>query len=257
MTALRHSWILTQRELLHWRREPWGPLFSLLFSLMTLLMFRFLFGGAIEIPGGGAYVDFLVPGLLALAMLFGVESTMTAVAVDTRRGVTDRLRSLPISAAGVPLARAAADLLSSAAQLIVLMIAGVLVGWRPEVTTTSAIATVALLLWLRLAVLWLGIWLGLRFRSEQAVVAVQVLVWPAAFLSGVFVPTDTMPSWLGAVAAWNPVSLTATAVRELVGAPIPGAMSGPAAMIGAVVLPAMILAVFVPLTARAFRTLSD
>ena len=257
MSAVRHSIVLTGRELLHWRREPWAPVFAVLFSLMTLLMFRYLFGGAIAVPGT-AYVDYLVPGLLALTMMFGVESTMTAVATDSRRGVTARLRSLPIAAASVPVSRAAADLASSAVQLVVLAGAGLLVGWRPDAGAADLLAAALLLLWLRAAVLWLGIWLGLTFRSEQAVVAVQVLVWPAAFLSGVFVPTASMPGWLGALAAWNPVSATAAAVRELVGGP--GAEAASSSLAGdpvlvAVVWPAVLLVVFVPLSARAFRRL--
>lgn len=244
MSALTHTLALTGRELTHWKREPWGPLFNLLFSVMTLVMFLYLFGGAIDV--GGRYVDYLLPGLLALTMMFGVESTMTAVATDARRGVTDRFRSLPVAAGVVPASRLLADLLNSAVQLAALMAIGLAFGWRPEGGPVALVVAVGLLLWLRAAMLWLGIWLGLQFRSEQAVMAVQVLVWPAAFLSGVFVPTDTMPAWLGALAAWNPVSVTAQAVRDLV-------TGGDAALLGAVAVPAALMVVFVPLAVRSFR----
>lgn len=257
MSTLQHSLVLTRRELVHWRREPWAPLFAVLFSLMLLLMFAFLFGGAVSLPGGGDYLDYLVPGILALTMLFGVETTMTSVALDSRKGVTDRLRSLPISGVTVPLARAAADLVSSAAQVTVLLVAALALGWRTSADPAGILVAVGLLLWLRLAVLWLGIWLGLTFRSEQAVAAIQVLVWPVAFLSGIFVPTTTMPSWLAAVAAWNPVSATATATRDLLEVPdtAAGGVLTEHALVAATVWPAALLLVFVPLSAHAFRNL--
>jgi ABC-2 type transport system permease protein len=260
MRALEHSLVLTHRELLHWRREPWAPLFSVLFSLMLLLMFAYLFGGAVSLGVGGSvdYLDYLVPGILALTMLFGVETTMTSVALDSRRGVTDRLRSLPIDAVTVPVARASADLVSSAVQLAVLLAASLALGWRTAAGPADLLVAVLLLLWLRLAVLWVGIWLGLTFRSEQAVASIQVLVWPVAFLSGIFVPTTTMPGWLEAAATWNPVSATAAATRELVGVSELGAAGvlHEHALLAAAVWPAAILVVFVPLATRTFRNLA-
>ena len=100
--------------MLHWVREPWGLVFGLAFNIMLILMFGFLFGGAIELPGGGDYIAFLLPGMFALTMLFGLEGTMTAMAEDSKRGITDRFRSLPISSASVALGRAIADLANSA-----------------------------------------------------------------------------------------------------------------------------------------------
>ena len=261
MRTLEHSLVLTRRELLHWRREPWAPLFSVLFSLMLLMMFAYLFGGAVTLGAGRDdvdYLDYLVPGILALTMLFGLETTMASVALDSRKGVTDRLRSLPISAVAVPLARASADLVSSAVQVAVLVGASMAIGWRTAADPLAVLAAVALLLWLRLAVLWVGIWLGLTFRSEQAVAAIQVLVWPVASLSGVFVPTTSMPAWLAALATWNPVSATAAATRDLLAVPElgTGAVVAEHALLAAVAWPAALLLAFVPLTARTFRALA-
>ena len=128
--AIRQSWVITLRDLKHWQREPWAPIFGIAFSIMLLLVFGYLFGGAIELPGGGDYLPYLLPGMFALSMMFGIETTMTAIAQDTKRGITDRFRSLPISSVAVPLGRAGADLLNSAVQLAVLMVGGLLVGWR-------------------------------------------------------------------------------------------------------------------------------
>lgn len=257
MSALHQGWVMTRRELLHWRREPWTPIFGLAFSIMLLLVFGYLFGGAIELPGGGDYLPYLLPGMFALSMLFGVESTMAAITQDSRRGVTDRFRSLPISAAAVPLGRAGADLANTVLQLAVLMVGGLAVGWRADSPAGAALA-VGLLLWLRLAVLWIGIYLGLVLRGEGGLMAVQVLVWPLGFLSNLFVAPETMPGWLQALAEWNPVSATAAACRELFGNPtgVTDGVLADHAVLLALAWPAALTLVFLPLAARAYRNLA-
>lgn len=254
---MRESWILTQRDLRHWRRDPWGPIFGIAFTVMLLLVFGYLLGGAITLPGGGDYLAYLLPGMFALSMMFGVETTMAAVGADARKGVTDRFRSLPMSGVAVSTGRAGADLVNSAVQLAVLVVGGLLLGWRPGGGPAAALLALALLLWLRFAVLWVGIFLGLTFRGEGSTTAVQVLVWPVAFLSGLFVSPETMPGWLGTVAAWNPVSATATAARELFANPtgLTGGVLVEHAVLVAFLWPLALSLVFVPLSARAFRRL--
>lgn len=257
MNALTSGWIITLRDLTHWTRQPWVPIFNVLFSIMLLLMFGFLFGGAMTVPGGGDYLDFLLPGMLALTMMFGVETTATAMAADTRKGITDRFRSMPISSAAVPLGRVGADLVGSVLQLVALIVGGLLIGWRTGANPGSLALAGCLLLGLRFAVLWIGIFIGLTFRGEGATAAVQVLVWPIGFLSTALVSAQTMPGWLGAVATWNPVSATATAVRQAFGNPT-GLTGGPLAedaVLAAVGWPLVITAVFLPLSARAYRRL--
>ncbi|WP_244931923.1 ABC transporter permease [Nocardioides sp. W7] len=259
MTAvLRQSWVMTRRELLHWVREPWTPIFGVAFSIMLLLVFGYLFGGAIELPGGGDYLPYLLPGMFALSMLFGVEATMGAITNDSKKGVTDRFRSMPISSLAVPLGRVGADLANSTLQLAVLMVGGLLVGWRVSGSATDALLAVVLLLWLRFAVLWIGICLGLTFRGEGALMGVQVLVWPLGFLSNLFVAPETMPDWLAFLAQWNPVSATAAACRELFGNPsgITDGVLADHAVLVALAWPAVLTLVFVPLSAQAYRNLS-
>jgi len=130
MNTLRAGWVITLRDLAHWVRQPWTPIFGLLFTIMLLLVFGFLFGGAITVPGGGDYITFLLPGMMALSMMFGVESTTTAMANDARKGITDRFRSLPIGSASVSLGRVGADMANSAVELLVLILGGLLIGWR-------------------------------------------------------------------------------------------------------------------------------
>jgi ABC-2 type transport system permease protein len=257
VSTLRAGWVITQRDLAHWVRQPWAPIFGLLFTIMLLLIFGFLFGGAITVPGGGDYIEFLLPGMLALSMMFGVETTATAMANDARRGITDRFRSLPIGSASVSLGRVGADLVNSVVELLVLIAGGLLIGWRITGGPGAAVLAVLLLLLLRFAMLWIGIFVGLSFRGEGATMAVQVLVWPIGFLSTAIVSAETMPGWLGAVASWNPLSATASATRQLFGNPT-GVTDGPLAD-GAVWLavgwPLLLIAVFLPLSARAYRKL--
>ena len=258
-STLRQSWIIMLRDLKHWQREPWTPLFGIAFTIMLVLVFGYLLGGSIALPGGGDYLAYLMPGMFALAMLFGLEATMTAIVNDSKRGITDRFRSLPISSVAVPLGRAGADLANSTVELIVLMAGGLLIGWRAGGSWSATLLAVALLLWLRFALLWVGIFLGLVLRGEGGVMAVQILVWPIAFLSSVVrLARRTMPAWLGLLAQWNPVSATAAACRELFGNPsgVTAGILADHAVAAALVWPLVLAAVFIPLSARAFRRLS-
>lgn len=258
-STLRQSWIIVLRDLRHWQREPWTPLFGIAFTIMLVLVFGYLFGGSIELPGGGDYLPYLMPGMFALAMMFGLEGTMSAIANDSKKGVTNRFRSLPISSLAVPLGRAGADLINSAVELAVLMTGGLLIGWRAGGSWVETLLAVGLLLWLRFALLWLGIFLGLTLRGEGGVMAVQVLVWPIGFLSNVFVSPEDMPAWLGFLAQWNPVSATAAACRELFGNPsgITDGVLAEHAVVAALAWPLVLAAVFIPLSARAYRRLSS
>jgi ABC-2 type transport system permease protein len=253
--TLVDTWTITRRDLAHWRRQPGAMAIGWFFPVMTLLMFAGLFGGAMAVPDGD-YLDFLLPGIFAITMLFGVEGTMTAVATDAARGVTDRFRSLPMSGAAVVGGRCLADLANSAIGLAVLLATGAVLGWRVHEGAAAALAGVALLLWLRFGLLWVGVYLGLAVRGPQSVVAVQILVWPVGFLSSVFVDPATMPAWLGAVATANPLSATATAARELFGGP--DWAGGPSwALPAALLWPLLLTVIFLPLSVRRFRRLGE
>jgi len=253
----RDSWIIARRDLQHWAARPGPVIITLLFPVLILVMFGYLFGGALLVPGGGSYRAFLVPGMFVAAVLFGIETTMTAVTTDRLRGVTDRFRSLPMAGGAVVAGRCLADMLGSALGLAVLLGVGLATGWRDHDGAGRLTLAVALLLLLRFALLWLGIYLGLVVKGPEAVAGVQILVWPLAFLSGIFVAPSTMPAWLGAIAAWNPLSATATAVRHLSGDP--GVTGSSWAAGHAIELaagwPLLITAVFAPLAARRYRRL--
>jgi ABC-type multidrug transport system permease subunit len=252
------AWTITQRDLAHWARQPTPVVVGLLFPVMTGLMFGYLFGGGMSVPGGGNYREFLMPGMFAMAMVFGLETTFTAVATDAAKGVTDRFRSLPMAPSAVVVGRSVADMLYSLVGLAVLIASALLVGWRWRGSVGEALLAVGLLLLLRFALLWVGIFLGLVSKGPEAVVAVQILVWPLGFLSNAFVAPATMPGWLGAVAAWNPLSSTVSASRQLFGNPGWGGESWIAqhAVAMAVAWPLLIVAIFLPLSVQRYRQLS-
>jgi ABC-2 type transport system permease protein len=253
------GWTITRRSLTHWVRQPMAVVVGLLFPVLMVLLFGYLLGGGMAVPGGGNYREFLMPGMFAMAMLFGVETTFAAVTTDAAKGVTDRFRSMPMSPSAVVVGRAVADMLNSAAGLVVLLGCGVAVGWRWHDGPGRAALAVGLLLLLRFAFIWVGIYLALLLRNPQALVAVQILVWPVVFLSSALTSPETMPAWLGAVAEWNPLSATVSSTRELFGNPGWGgdswaAQHGP---LLATLWPVLLVAVFFPLSVRAYRRLRD
>jgi ABC-2 type transport system permease protein len=220
--ALTDSWTMTRRELARWGRQPVQLVVNLVFPVMLLLMFGYLVGGGRGVSG--EYRDYLIPGMLALTMAFGLEGTMIAVTRDLDKGVIDRFRSMPMTNGAVLVGRSAADMLQSAMTLVVLIGVGTALGWRVHGTPAAFLGAVGLLLLFRFAMLWIGIHLALVAGKPEMVQAVQILVWPVGFLSNALATPDTMPGWLGTVVEWNPMSHTATAVRDLFGSP--GAESG-------------------------------
>ncbi|KOG35472.1 multidrug ABC transporter permease [Streptomyces resistomycificus] len=241
---------MTRRELAHWVRQPVQVVVNLVFPVMLLLMFGYLIGGGRGVEG--SYVDYLVPGMLALTMAFGLEGTMLAVTQDLNKGVIDRFRSMPMSNGAVLVGRSAADMLQSALSLAVMIGVGYAIGWRAQGGVPGFLGAVGLLLLFRFAMLWIGIYLAMVAGKPELVQAVQILVWPVGFLSNALATPDSMPGWLGTVVEWNPMSHTATAARELFGAP--GGESGH--VWAAVVWPLVLVGVFFPLAVRRFGGLS-
>lgn len=248
--ALTDSWTMTRRELAHWARQPVRVLVALVFPVMLLVMFGYLTGGGRGVTG--EYVDYLVPGMLALTMAFGLEATMIAVTQDLDKGVIDRFRSMPMANGAVLVGRSVADMLQSAVVLALLTGVGYAIGWRPHAGAAGFLAAAGLLLLFRFAMLWIGIHLAMVAGKPELVQAVQILVWPVGFLSNAFATPDSMPGWLGRAVEWNPMSQTATAVRDLLGGP----GGEPGHVWAAVLWPLGLLAVFFPLAVRRFGALS-
>lgn len=256
--ALAEGWTITMRDLNHWRFQPGGVIVGWLFPVMIVLMFGLLFGGAIKVPEGADYFEFLMPGIFAMTMLFGLETTVIAVTTDISKGVTDRFRSMPISGSAVVLGRCFADMLNSLVGLAIMVGTGLGLGWRWHAGLAAALAALGLLLLLRFGLLWIGIFIGLKAKGPETVTSVQILVWPVGFLSNIFVDPSTMPSWLGIVAQANPLSTTALATRELFGNPVTQADSWLAqnSLLLAIFWPLLLTAIFVPLSVSKYRRLS-
>lgn len=251
------AFTLCGRTLAHWKRQPAGVAVQWFFPVMIMLMFGYLFGGAIQESRDGSYFEFMMPGIFAMTMLFGLESTLVSVNDDVSKGITDRFRVMPIHGASILLGRSLAGLLDSAVGLLVLALCGLIVGWRWHLGAAYAFGAFGLLLLLRFSLLWVGIYLGLMVRSAGSVSAVQILVWPFSFLTNIFVDPSTMPPVLASISEWNPVSATVTAVRQLFGNPVWTAGSWPSrhALLLAASWPVIITLIFFPLAVRRYRRL--
>lgn len=257
LRALADTWTIVRRDLQHWRHSIGTRAFNWLWPIILMTLFLGLIGGALGDAVGGSYIDFVMPGVLAMTVFLGLEGTMAAVSQDASRGITDRFRSLPISGVAVVGGRCIADLLDSLVTLAVVIAGGMLFGWRPETTLSAALAAFGLLLLMRIAMLWTGIFVGLKAKTPESLGPINMMVWPILFFSSVFIDTSTMPAWLGVIADANPLSATATAIRELLGSPVVGGGTWFAehASILAVAWPALLIVIFLPLAVSTYRRL--
>jgi ABC transporter DrrB family efflux protein len=252
--------VITRRNLLHALRLPQVLVLSTSMPVLFILMFTYVFGGAIQgtLPpaAAGSYVNWLIPGLLAQFALFGGSGTASGLAEDLAKGVIDRFRSLPMAPSAVLAGRTLSDLLRSAVTLTLMVAVGYGIGFRPQTGTGGLLAALAVGLLFGYAWSWVMALVGLLMRTAEAVqAATYLVVFPLAFTSSVFVPTQTMPAWLQPFAANQPVTVATNALRGLVlgpGAPPPGrTVAGQVAL--ALVWAAAITAVFAPLAVRAYR----
>lgn len=256
--AATDIWVVALRYLTHWRREPAQVVWGLAFPIMAVLLFGYVFGGSMEVPGGGDYREFLLPGLFAMTMVFGIGNTMVGVVSDSEQGINDRFRSMPMAPSAVVVGRSLADMLNSVIDLVLMMVCGLVVGWRWHGSLAEALLAFGLLLLLRFAFLWVGMYLGLRAKTVEAANNAYALLFPVAMIANTFASPTEMPRWLGTVAEWNPLSATAAATRDLFGGP--GADAGTSwaaenATPMAFVWPLLLVAIFLPLAVRRYQNL--
>jgi len=216
------TWVMARRHLTHLVRRPDELLGTLLIPVMAVVMFGVVFGeamGAAMATPGVEYREFLLPGLFALTMAFGIGNTTIATAADVRGGVLDRMRTLPSSPVALLAGRSLADLVTALVELVIVMGLGTLFGWQWHGSLGAALLAFGLLVLLRLAFSWVGILLGLVVSGPEAAMKYFALVFPLAMVAETVLPTQLMPAWLSGVAEWNPLSATVMAARDLFGNP--------------------------------------
>lgn len=258
--AVDDGLVIAWRNLKRIPRIPELAVFAVLQSIMFVLLFAFVFGGAIPLPGGGSYREYLMPGIFAQTIAFAAATTAIGMTDDLSKGILDRFRSLPMARSAVLSGRTLSDIVYNAGILIVLMLSGLAVGWRVHTGIPEFLAGVALLLLFAFAMAWIGVWLGLTLRTVEVTQQVSfTVIFPLTFLSNAFVPTQTLPWWLRPVAEWNPLSALTAATRQLWGNPNPFAANGIPAqhpveltLIWVVVL----IAIFAPLGVWRYRSMS-
>ncbi len=240
-------------------RIPELAIFAILQSIMFVLLFVFVFGGAINIPGGGDYTPFLMPGIFAQTIVFASATTAIGMTDDINKGIIDRFRSLPMSRSAVLTGRTFSDVIYNGGILIVLMVTGFVVGWRVESIPALA-AGFALLLFFAYGMAWLGVWLGLHVPTvEVAQQVIFTVLFPITFVSNVFVPASTLPSWLQPIAEWNPTSTLTAALRELWGNPtqqISNSLASTEPALVTIIWVVVIIVIFAPLGTRRYRSMS-
>ncbi|MQY13204.1 Daunorubicin/doxorubicin resistance ABC transporter permease protein DrrB [Streptomyces sp. RB5] len=256
---LLDSRAMAGRQLRRARRNPGLIAVTQAMPLMLLLFFGYVFGSTVALPGGADYRTYIVPGLFAVTAAGGLVTGMLTAAADSRRGVLERLRSLPMSRTAVPLGQACADVLLTAVGLVPLLAVGYAVGWRIEAGAAFALAAAGLLLLLRFTTAWIGFHLGMAVGSEEAAGQLASTTFVLQLLSNAYVPAAGLPGWLRTVVEWNPLSAYTTATRELFGSAVPGLddaagaawpMTHPVA--ASLLWSAVLLAVFVPLAVRRY-----
>ena len=258
---LSDVWVLTKRSIARIRREPETLSEVTIQPVMFVLMFAYVFGGAIAIPGGGSYHEYLIGGMLGMGLAQTAPGTAVAVVSDMSTGLIDRFRSLPMSRAAVLTARTIADLLTQMIGAAVVAGVGLAIGWRVHTSAGHVIEAFALALLFGYAFTWAGVCLGMVLRSPEAAQQIGFVIFlPLTFISSAFVPTQGMPGWLQPVAEWNPLSSLAAACRQLFGNPNPAAtvQAWPAQHPELAVLcwSAAMLVVFAPLAVRLYRSKS-
>ncbi len=265
--GIRQAWsdglVVTWRNLKRIPRIPELAIFAILQSIMFVLLFAFVFGGAIPLPGypsSNAYREYLMPGIFVQTLAFASATTAIGFADDSKKGIIDRFRSLPMANSAVLSGRTVADVVYNMGILAVLMISGLAVGWGVNSSIPEFLAAVGLLLLFTFAMSWIGVWLGLSVPSVE--VAQQVsftVIFPITFVSNAFVPIATLPDWLQPFAEWNPVSTLTAATRELFGNPNPFAtdnLPSQEPILVTLIWIVVIVAVFAPLGVRKYRQTS-
>ena len=220
---LRDTWAEASRHLIATWRNPDLLVFAAIQPIMFVVLFVYVFGGAIQIPGYDTYEQFVVPGIFAQTVLFGSAFTGIGIAEDMSKGFIDRLRSLPMHQPAVLVGRTVSDLVRNFFTFVVMLVVGLLVGFRLNGGVVDAVIATVLLLMFAFAFSWIQALIGLSVKSvEAANSAGFIWMFPMTFVSSAFVSTASMPGWLQRVAEVNPFTIVTNATRALYNGDDPG-----------------------------------
>jgi|SRR5947207_212808 len=250
------SWAVADTKTIAWRnlvtltRLPQLLVFATIQPVIFVLMFRYVFGGAIHIPGVD-YVNYLMPGVFAQTVTFGAVQTGVGLAEDLNKGLIERFRSLPMARSAVLAGRTVADLTRNVFVVILMIIVGYLVGFRVQTGVLGLLGGMAVILLFGFSLTWVFAIVGLSARNAEAAQAASFpILAPLVFVSSAFVAVDTMPGWMQPFAKYQPVSVAVDAVRSLM---LGGQFHDPAKVLGSLAWSIGIVAVFAPWAVRVYR----
>lgn len=252
---LTSVWVVAGRTIRKYLRTPQIIFFSMVQGVAFLLIFRYVFGGAID-TGGLRYVDFMIPGLLTVGVLFSGMGAATGVAEDLQQGFFDRLRSLPMPRGAVVAGRVLADTCLTAGVLVVTALVALAVGFRVHNDWMSMLFALGLIVLFGFAFVWVFVAIGLIAGDVQAAQGLTFLALPLSFISSAYVPVDTMPGWLQTFAEHQPVTVMINAVRALTQGPEAEALLGYTTgyyLVRALLWAAAIVAIFAPIAISRFQ----
>ena len=257
-TALMDGAVVAKRNLIKIKRVPDLLVFSTLSPIMFILLFAYVFGSQISVPGV-SYKEFLIPGIFAQTVIFTSTVTGAGLADDIQKGIIDRFRSLPMSRSAVLIGRTSSDVLNNVLVVTVMSITGLIIGWRIRSSVGEAIGGFVLLLLFAYAISWVMAWVGLLVPSPEVVNnASFMIMFPLTFIANTFVPTNKFPRVLKWIANWNPVSSVTQGARQLFGNTDPNAAkpdywSLQHPVIYTLIWIVVLLAIFVPVSVRQYR----
>lgn len=256
--AFGDGFAVARRNVIRIVRVPEILISVLISPLIFIVMFAYVFGSSIEIPGG-SYREFLIGGTFALTLILGATFTGAGLAEDMQKGIIDRFRSLPMSRSAVVFGRTASDVIYNVLSLVVMAGAGLLVGWRLHNGLGNALLGFGLLLLFAYAISWIMAYVGLIAPSPEVVNNMtSMVVFPMTFVANTFVPAENLPTALRIFAEWNPVSAVTQAARELfgnipAGTPEPTVWSLQNPVLYTVLWSMAIIAIFAPLAVRTYK----
>lgn len=250
--------IIAKRNIIKIKRVPEILVFVLISPIMFVLLFAYVFGGSIDIPGS-SYREFLIGGIFAQTVIFGATFTGAGLADDMQKGIIDRFRSLPMSRSAVVIGRTASDVIYNVLSLVIMALSGLVVGWRIHNGILSALAGFGLLLLFAYAFSWVMAYVGLLVPSVEVINnASFMVIFPLTFIANTFVPSENLPTPLRVFAEWNPVSAVTQAARELFGnippsSPEPTVWPLQNPVLYTLIWTVLIIAVFAPLAVRRYK----